>query len=521
MRRLAVICRIYTLAILLAVGVLSPFPDSFVAAALASILLYSVLRHLPPRLDLVVLTGALFLTPLLAEPVLGYLTPAPLVTQSLSALLVLPVLYLLDGGLRRHAGSLVDFAADGRDRRHLTTTAKALITSAAAMLVVAVMVGNLALLFADILFAAYLLTVLAIAFFAIPGSPLAIRPVWRRIIAGTMATVALSAESRASVKLHCLIAPEDKWLRATPQKFTVNRTITLDLRITPPLAGPARPRLHLSAIDPWGFIQTNRTLEPVELHVIPRARFAEWLARQYLEQAGAWAAVPLSALPEVRMLKRGIEYYDSRHYQPGDMLKDIDWKHTLKLDRLIIKQYIEASERVAIIAINLSVSDSEQADKLAYNLISAALTLAQEHIPTALAAYNHEKVVAVTPVLNPREIVQRALALVKDIAFVGFAPRVLQPPDLARLKRDISQLKLASSEPAKRLLKMLSFEYEAIKDSAKTHPAATALTSVAGHVPAPATIVLISEMNHDTEALMLTLDRLARQDFTTISAGKS
>ena len=188
---------------------------------------------------------------------------------------------------------------------------------------------------------------------------------------------------------------------------------------------------------------------------------------------------------------------------------------------MIIKQYIEASERVAIIAINLSVSDSEQADKLAYNLISAALTLAQEHIPTALAAYNHEKVVAVTPVLNPREIVQRTLALVKDITIVGFAPRVLQPPDLARLKRDISQLKLASSEPAKRLLNILSFEYEAIKDSAKTHPAATALTSVAGHVPAPATIVLISEMNHDTEALMLTLDRLKRQDFTTISAGKS
>jgi hypothetical protein len=38
------------------------------------------------------------------------------------------------------------------------------------------------------------------------------------------------------------------------------------------------------------------------------------------------------------------------------------------------------------------------------------------------------------------------------------------------------------------------------------------------HTPAPATIIVISGLNHDAEALAMALDKFARQDFTTISA---
>ena len=63
----------------------------------------------------------------------------------------------------------------------------------------------------------------------------------------------------------------------------------LNLSITSPLAGPSYPQLQVSVIDPWGFTQVNQAIEPVELHVISRARYAEWLALRYLEQTGVGA----------------------------------------------------------------------------------------------------------------------------------------------------------------------------------------------------------------------------------------
>ena len=91
--------------------------------------------------------------------------------------------------------------------------------------------------------------------------------------------------------------------------------------------------------------------------------------------------------------KWGKEYFASRNYLPGDPLKNIDWKHTLKLNELIVKEYIETGGQAAVLAVNLSVNSAEEADKIALNLITAALTFAQEAIPAALAVYNHQKVV--------------------------------------------------------------------------------------------------------------------------------
>ena len=214
--------------------------------------------------------------------------------------------------------------------------------------------------------------------------------------------------------------------------------------------------------------------------------------------------------------KRGIEYFESRTYQPGDLLKNIDWKHTLKLNKLIVKEFIETGGRAAIIAVNLSVTDAEEADKIASNLITTALTLTQEAIPTALAVYNHQRVVLTTAILDPREILKRTLSLVKDITSVEFTYRLLQLPDLVKLRRDITQLRRATSEPAQQLLNILNFEYQAIEKTAKNHPATLALSSATEQAPSPATIVLISPLNHDAEALLVTTEKLSRREFTTI-----
>ncbi|GAI18932.1 unnamed protein product, partial [marine sediment metagenome] len=236
----------------------------------------------------------------------------------------------------------------------------------------------------------------------------------------------------------------------------------------------------------------------------------------YLEQTGAGATVATTMPPEAVLIpKRGIEYFNSRTYQPGDQLRDIDWKHTLKLSQLIIKEYIEAGEQAAIIAVNLSVTDAEEADKLAFNLITIAITLARETIPTALAIYNHQKVILTTAVIDPREILKQTLLVVKDITSVEFVHRFLQPPDINKLRRNTTLLKQVTSQPAQRLLSMLNFEYEAIEEAAKNHPATLALSRVTKHAP-PAIIVLVSQMNHDTEALLVTTEKLSKRGFTTI-----
>jgi len=408
-----------------------------------------------------------------------------------------------------------------RRRKHPTPVLGALFLSLMAVLLVSLILGNRILLFGGLFFALYLLAIVIRILTAVPGLPLEVPLVVRRVIAGSSADVPLYAVGRASLRLHYLISPVDPWVKAVPSRFTLCRDqMELKVSVTPPLAGSSHPELRLSVIDPWGFIQLNRVIEPVELRVIPRARYAGWLAMKYLEQAGAGATLASQMPPNaVFVPRRGIEYTDSRPYQPGDRLRYTDWKHTLKLSQLITKQYTEVGQPAAIITVNLSVQDAEGGDKLAFDLITTALTVAREGIPTALAAYDHERVAMTTPVSDPREILRQTLSLVKDITPVELAHRQLELPDIGKLRRSITQLESVASAPAERLLALLNFEYRAIGEAARNHWATLALRQVVERTSPPAIIVLVSELNHDAEALLVTTDNLNRRGFTTLSIG--
>jgi hypothetical protein len=258
----------------------------------------------------------------------------------------------------------------------------------------------------------------------------------------------------------------------------------------------------------------NYLAEPVSLQVIPRAKYAEWLALKYLEQAGAGGGE--SPVSEARAPRRGTEYLDSRGYQPGDEMRYIDWKHTVKLSQLTVKEFVESGGQTAIIGVNLSVVDADEADKLAFDLITTALTLAQEMVPTALAAYNHEQVVQATAVVDPRDTLKHSMALVNSIVPAELGRRLLQPANLGRLRQNIGLLRGATSQPAQQLLNILDFEYRAIEKAAGGHPATAALLRSTERVPAPASVVLISRLNHDAEAIMVATERLQRRGFTML-----
>jgi len=418
-------------------------------------MLFITWRPLLPRFNVVITVATVFLLPLVLEPFLNYLTHTaggPLTMVQIMAATsilpaILPVIYLLDYNLKQNAQDIRVFARGRPKGRNITTISKALFAATLALLLVSLTLNNPALLLTSILFALYLLAILIRVLSAIPRLPLDVPTIWKRVIAGTTVNVSLYATSRSSISLHSLLSPADPWVKVTPQRFTLSKAkAELSLTATPSLAGPSHPQLQVSVIDPWGFIQVNHLLEPMELHVIPRAKYAEWLAKRYLEQTGAGAA----------------------------------------------------------------------ADKLAFNLITTALTFAHETIPTALTVYNQQRVVLTTTVIDPREILKQTLSLIKDITSVEFTHRFLQLPDISKLRRDISQLKQATSEPAQRLLSMLNFEYQAIEKAAKNQPATLALSSVTEHAPARAIIVLISQMNHDAEALLVTTEKLSRREFSII-----
>ena len=511
------LCQIYVLLVLLAATIMSALPHSLLALVLLLVMLFTTI-HPPPRLNVAITVALVFLTPLILAPLSDRLTPLPTAgVQIISVVFILPVIYLLDDNLRQNVRHTPIFIK-GRTGRHTTYTYVSLFISALVIMLLSPVVKNPILLFAGITLALYLLGVLLRILLTIPRLPLTTNNTKKRVIAGTTGSITLHITNRASTSIHSLINAAVPWIEATPQSLILNKGKTkLDLSFTPPLAGQSCPQLQVSAIDPRGFIQINQLLEPLQLHIIPRAKYAEWLARKYLEQTGT-GVITAAALPPkaIMMPKRGIEYLDSRTYQPGDQLKDIDWKHTLKLSQLIVKEYTEAGEQAAIIAVNLSVTDAEEADKLAFNLITVALTLARESIPTALAAYNHQAVILSTAITDPSEILRQALSLVREITVVEFAERHLEPTDIAKIRRNITQLKRAESEPARRLLDMLDFENRAIEEAAKNHPATMALSATTKQTPAPAIIFLVSQLNHDAEAIMTTAEKLSRRKFTTI-----
>jgi hypothetical protein len=273
-------------------------------------------------------------------------------------------------------------------------------------------------------------------------------------------------------------------------------------------------------MDRWGLIQTRLELEPIHLYVIPRARYAVWLAKRYLAETKA-GALPLisniEALRPIYGMRRGVEYYGSQLYQPGDSLKNIDWKHSLKYNELITKEFAEFHGQSAIILINLAVGDAEEADKLAYRIIVTAISLAQENIPAALAAYNHEGVRLTTTILQPRQLLLQSLRVAQEMVTFINPVKYLNPPDVTRLRANISRIRFAKSKASTVLTQLLQSEYNNLSNTARLNPATKALTEAFTKTDKQSNIIIISHRNHDAEALAFNTFNFTRKGNAVIT----
>jgi len=94
--------------------------------------------------------------------------------------------------------------------------------------------------------------------------------------------------------------------------------------------------------------------------------------------------------------------------------------------------------------------------------------------------------------------------------------RYLSPPDVTKLRANISRVGFAQSEASKVLLQLLQLEYETLDSNARLNPATKALLQALAKERRQANIVLISHRNHDAEALAFNTFSFARKGYTVI-----
>ncbi|MGH2671062.1 MAG: DUF58 domain-containing protein, partial [bacterium] len=335
-----------------------------------------------------------------------------------------------------------------------------------------------------------------------------------RLLANDSAEVETPLKSAARTRIGVLLEEPESWTRIREKAFFLDtENVRARIRCTPPLAGPSTISARATAIDPWGLTATRQSVDLVHLRVIPRAAYAAWLAQRYLRQmqSGGLAMLALPESTRAGQVRRGLDYYGARAYEPGDVLRDIFWKHTLKLNQLIVKERRDEYGEAAVMAVNCVAANPEETDWLAYHILISTLALAREGIPVAFAAYTPEEVSGVTRALSPRAAVMHASRLIESIRIEREPIRVLQPAQLARLRRNVSRLRASGSEPAIRLGGILSFEYQAVLLRAQSHPATQALRQVFAGAAPPTAVLVISVSNDDTEALEYMIERLRRK----------
>ena len=493
-RSVALIFRTYVALILTVATVLSPLSLSFIPILLLLWYLYSWRWPVTPVIGLLTDYFIFFAIALLFTQSLG---------PAFAGLLSLPILLLIGQSLEKVAESRKYQAA--KYPRYPTPVFITLLSILFAVLIISLLLSSLSLLIACIMLTCYFGFIVALILRGLPLKPVEESQVEERMLAGTTRHLNIRLAAKTRLGRLLLVESPYEWLKVSPGVLSLREeSLGIQVSLTPALSGPSVIKLAGRATDRWGLVQTSFELEPIRLFVIPRARYAAWLAKRYMA-ATKPGLVPLisslTALKSIYGLRRGIEYYGSQLYQPGDSLKSIDWKHSLKYNQLITKEFAEFHGQTAVILINLSVGNAEEADKLAYDIIVTAISLARESIPAALSAYDHESVKVTTQLLQPRELVLRALQVAQQMVTFINPTRYLNPPDVSRLRANINRIGSGRSPSSKALLQLLQLEYRNLNDHAMAHPATKALYEAFARVDKQSNIVIISQRNHDAEAL--------------------
>jgi hypothetical protein len=531
---LFVLTRIYLLLLLVGASLSAPLPYALASALLLLLNLWSIFARSSPRMRILLTLLDIFLLALILRSTMSEsisFTAWPEMTfhlfstsfdwPDLGALLLnLPLILMVGPLLEENARR--EILKGIHKSRTITMPAVTLMSVCFTMILIGIMLPSLPLFFTVCLLLIYLATALGYALKITAGSALSVAPLKERMLSGNTHRIQLLVKANGPFRLYATFTPEPPWIEVTDRCIEISKTVKpVEIVFTPPLSGTASPAFHAVFSDLWGLVCSSTILQPLTLDVIPRSKYARHLAQRFLSGAGTGTA-PEAILPLAASIRRsrGMEYLSSRDYQPGDRLKDIDFKHSLKLGHTISKDFSSTGGMACVLLANLSASSAEAADTITYNLICFALTLAYESIPTALALYNRSGVLEVTAVRNPRDILRRVLAITQDIDVITAVPRRLASPQIKSLRHNMDLLSQSSSPVASRLIELIKYQFNTFKLNAADHPATAALNRVLLKVKAPALVLLASEPDEDIEAWAVIYDRLLHSNFDVIIASE-
>ncbi|MFA5572677.1 MAG: DUF58 domain-containing protein, partial [Candidatus Bathyarchaeia archaeon] len=347
---------------------------------LLAIQLYSTIKTPKTGLNTTLTLTTLILTPLALEALAG----------TYAFLLIIPTLPLLDETLKSYSPTqTTTFQGTGKKA---TNQLKTISLSLTTVFATSTLLWNPTLILTTTVLLAFIGLQTTNTLHKIPKHPLNESKTWSRTIAGNTQTTSFTIKNQAQTPLQIKLETTHPWINIKPSTFTLptKENIKININFTPPLAGPSKIQIKTTSQDKHGLIQTGQIIQPFNLHIIPKAKYAQWIAKKFLEQTSSSGTdtTIFEAKTSNTMTKHGIEYQGNRPYQAGDPLKNIHWKHSYKLDELIVKEFSGTQGQTSIILANLTATNAETADKLSYDLVTTALTLATEGTPSGLALYN-------------------------------------------------------------------------------------------------------------------------------------
>ena len=398
-----------------------------------------------------------------------------------------------------------------------TTVFHRLVMALGAVAVLGVATGEAGLLAAIGAVAPYLLltALRAITRLLQPGA-IAYEAPQIHVLAGSEATATARVRADSEVLAELSFFPYDGWAGVQPQTSTVtNAGIEIALSVRPPLSGPQSVRVLSVSTDARGFVHLGVAVEALQLVVVPRAQVAAHLARRFLEGGSPMLALERLAHRTVGDRRGRGEYWGSRAYVPGDRLQDVDWKHTIKLRQLTVKQFVRDSQTRVGILVNLQAEGAEGVDRLAWDLMTLVLTLASEAIPTTIAAYSGEDVfMAAGERDDPKALVRKTLGLLPRMITLPVSERVLGPPEVAWLSRSTLASRQGVAGGQGVLSGLLLMEREILAGRLHGHPVTRAAAEVRRRLPPPATLVLLSRCTADQDVLGTVADELERSGYS-------
>jgi uncharacterized protein (DUF58 family) len=433
----------------------------------------------------------------------------------------LPFLAAID--LRLRDTSVIIAPSKTRRRRSVTNLGVLVLSLTCIVAILGIITLNLGAILPAGSLLIYLLTIVTIILFKVPRIPIDFEPAKLRTVAGTEGKTIVILKSKTIIKSIIFLNPQVDRAKITPDRFILPRKseMKIEANINPLLSGPSEISVKGTMIDMWGLTQTPFVFKPVALEVIPRARYIEFIAKKYISGSKPGQLPLISNVSMAKPLfglRRGIEFYGNRLYQPGDNMKNIDWKHSVKYNKLISKEFSEVQTQPAVLIINTIANSPEEEDILAYNIVATAITMAREGIAATIAAYDDNGIVSVTSNLSSTDLVRAALEIIRKLTVLEKSTSYIDRiPDIERLRSNVSRLKISDFEPAVKLRELLMLEYDNLRINSRSSSCQALLNRVAPDSDGRCGYIFISNYNHDAESLAFSIYNLKKKGNAVIS----